>query len=211
MQCRRTANAGVLLTLDGITVLLDGVCRQSGAYYGTPEEEIQSLLACPPDITAFTHGHLDHFDRSFAQKLYHKTLRPVLGPEGLLKVGSICEPVQAGTVTVTPIPSRHIGVAGKDTPHVSFLVQGSKRILFTGDASPVALKDMRADVLIAPYAYATTPGSWQIASQIAPELILLHLPMPEQDPAELWRMVKETAKKPGANLTIPEMSQIVRI
>lgn len=211
MQCRRTANAGVLLRMDGVTVLLDGVCRQSGGYYGTPDEQIQSLLACPPDITAFTHGHLDHFDRSFAQKLYHKTLRPILGPEGLLRDGSICQPVQVGAVTVTPIPSRHIGAAGKDTPHVSYFIQGSKRVLFTGDASPVALKDMRADVLIAPYAYATTASSWQLAAGIAPELILLHLPMPEQDPADLWSAVRETTAAPGPKLTIPEILQNVWI
>lgn len=209
MQCRRTANAGVLLTLDGITILLDGVNRPTDHYLGTPEREKEALLTCTPDITAFTHGHLDHFDRSFAQDLYHKTLRSILGPEGLLKEGCICEPVSAGKVTVTPIPSRHIGKAGQGVAHVSYLIEGSKKLLFTGDASPVQFRDHSVDVLIAPYAYATTKSCWDMAGRIAKDFVLLHLPEKNNDPTGLWSMVTETTKAPGPGLFIPDLSETI--
>lgn len=209
MQLRRTGNAGVLLELDGVRILLDGVCRPCGSYLETPPQERENLLACPPDLIAFTHGHLDHFDRSFAQAMYHKTLRPVLGPEGLLKEGCICEPVTVGSVTVTPVPSRHIGKAGQGESHVSFLIRGSKQVLFTGDAAPASVQQIRADLLIAPYAYGITPAGWRVAAEIAPRLVLLHLPQAEQDPDGLWDMVKRTVCLPGPALSIPEMGQTI--
>ena len=209
MQLRRTANAGVLLTLDGTTVLLDGVCKQTGPYYGTPEAEIQGFLACAPDITAFTHGHLDHFDREFAHKLYHKTLRSILGPEGLLKEGCACTQVRIGAVTVTPIPSRHIGKAGQETNHVSYLIEGSERILFAGDAAPTQFRNLRVDVLIAPYAWAITPSAWRMAAQVADKLVLVHLPPRGTDPANLWDQVSNTVTDPGVRFWIPDMGETI--
>lgn len=213
MELRRTANAGVLLTLDGVTVLLDGVCRELEPYMGTPAAERRAIEACPPDILAFTHGHMDHFDRAFARALYEKNLRPILGPESLLKEGTCQTPVTVGGVTVTPIRTRHVGAAGKDTPHMSFLIRGSKTVLFTGDASPVVWKSQeRVDVLIAPYAYATVPGGWKVADTLADTLVLLHLPERERDPYRLWEMVENTtAQYPGPKLLIPQMGQPLRI
>ena len=207
MDCRRTANAGVLIKLDGTTILLDGVSRPTAHYIGTPDAEKENLYTCPPDIIAFTHGHMDHFDRSFAQMMYHKTLRSILGPEGLLKVGSLCQPVQAGTVTITPIPSRHIGKAGQGVAHVSYLIEGSQTILFTGDAAPQQFRDRQVDVLIAPYAYATTPSSWKLSAGIAKTMILLHLPPRDTDPAGLWDAVAQTTQAPGPKLIIPEIGE----
>ena len=211
MQCRRTANAGVLLELDGVRILLDGVCRQSNGYLGTPQREIEALYACPPDLVAFTHSHFDHFDRGFAQKFYDKTLRSILGPEGLLKIGSHCEKTRVGDVWITPVASRHIGKAGQDMPHVSFLIEGTQRILFTGDAAPVQWKDIQVDVLIAPYAYATTASSWQISGRIAPELVLLHLPEESSDSDLLWKAVRETTRLPGPVLHILQLGDVLNL
>ena len=207
MDCRRTANAGVLITLDGTTILLDGVNRPTAYYESTPDAEKENLYTCSPDIIAFTHGHIDHFDRNFAQTLYHKTLRSILGPEGLLKEGGICQPVQAGSVTVTPIPSRHIGKAGQGVAHVSYLIEGSQTILFTGDAAPQQFRDLQVDVLIAPYAYATTPSSWKLSAGIAKTMILLHLPPRDTDPAGLWDAVTQTTQAPGPKLSIPKIGE----
>ena len=210
MRCRRTANAGVLLTLDGVTVLLDGVCRPSGSYLGTSEPLRQSILDCPPDIIAFTHGHLDHFDRAFANEIYQKTLRSVLGPEGLLKQGLCTEAVTVAGVTVMPVPSRHIGRVGKETAHVSYLVKGSKTVLFTGDAAPSLWKDMQVDVLIAPYAYAITEAGWKAACNLAKKIMIVHMPLPEQDPDGLWQALKNTVGQDD-RLILPEMDQTITL
>ena len=212
MRIRRTANAGVLLELDGITVRRDGVCREQAPYLGTPDAERDVLYACPPDITAFTHGHFDHFDRSFAQSLYKKTLRPILGPEFLLREGLCTGKAQHGAVTVEPIPSRHLGKAGMDTPHVSFLIRGSKRILFTGDASPLILKDLEpVDVLIGPYPFATTPHGWKLAGEKAKAFVLVHMPDRSNDPYDLWSLVDATTQAPGPRLWKPGLGQTVTL
>ncbi len=208
MKLWRTANAGALLEIDGITVLLDGVCREQFPYFGTPDPIREQLCAAPADITAFTHGHLDHFDRGYARSLYTKTLRPILGPECLLKEGISQNAVTLGGVTVQPIATRHLGKAGLDTPHVSFLIRGSQKILFTGDASPTFLRELEpVDVLIAPYAYAITANVWAMAGQKAKQFVLLHMPPRNTDPYGLWSQVEATTANPGPKLWLPEMGE----
>ena len=69
MEIRRTANAGVLLTLDDVKILLDGVSREVKPYPATPPKIKQELLSCPPDVVLFTHDHPDHFDPDYTQKV----------------------------------------------------------------------------------------------------------------------------------------------
>ena len=171
---------------------------------------MRSVSSCS-DVVAFTHGHFDHFDRSFAQQYQKMTLRSILGPEGLLKDGLCSRMVQVGKVRITPIESRHIGKAGQGVGHVSFLIEGSQRILFAGDAAPTQWKDMHVDVLMAPYAYATTPASWRQSGSIAEHLILLHLPMKEQDEQGLWSAVELTTQTPGPKLYIPQMGETLSL
>ena len=217
MEITRTANAGVLLKLDGVSVLLDGVCRELAPYPATPPYLRQRLTQSPPDLTAFTHDHVDHFDPEFAAQYCNRTLRPILGPESLPVSALTTGQVRVGPVTVTPIPSRHIGKAGQETEHVSFLIEGSCRILFTGDASPLnwdvpgGAAMPKADVLIANYAYATSAASWQrVISCGTKKVILLHLPEESKDEFGLWTAVRQTtAAQPAGFVRIPELGQTV--
>lgn len=198
MEIRRTANAGVLLKLDGISILLDGVCREVKPYPVTPPEEREALTASFPDLVAFTHAHKDHYDPGYAAQYQKQTARVIFGPQELPGCRATMEPGRAGDVSITPIPSRHIGAAGKTVAHASFLIAGSKRILFTGDASPVQWRsDQRVqnvDVVLAPYAYATTPSAWQLTKQLGvKQVFLLHMPFREDDTIGLWQAVEETA------------------
>lgn len=210
MEIRRTANAGVLLKLDGVSILLDGVCREIKPYPATPPAERAVLTECFPDLVAFTHAHKDHYDPGYAAQYQKQTAGVILGPSGC---GATMDPVCVGGVTVTPIASRHIGAAGKTVPHASFLIQGSRRILFAGDASPVQWRTdpraHRADALLVPYAYATTPAAWQLTKDLgAKQVILLHMPNREEDTIGLWQAVEETAGEDPL-LQIPEMGQTI--
>lgn len=200
MHIRRTANAGVELTLDGTKLLLDGVCPAYGPYLGTPGALRQELLREPADALAFTHYHPDHYDREFTEAFTAQTHRPVLGPVGqVLRIGSL---------TVTAIPSRHIGPAGKNTPHVSYCIAGSRRVWFMGDASPLQFRDRllpAPDVLIAPFAYAATEAAWNM-TKAASHVILLHMPVREQDASGLWEAVEKTTAG-SAILRIPEIGE----
>jgi hypothetical protein len=127
------------------------------------------------------------------------------------------EPVRVGAVTVTPISSRHIGAAGKTVSHVSFIVQGSKCLWFLGDSSPLAWKDRqdlpKPDVLVVPYAYAATETGFRIAQALGAEhIVLLHMPVREEDSLGLWQAVEAVAgHEIGEKLQIPIMCEALHM
>ena len=209
MQIRRTANAGVLLQLDGVSILMDGVCREVKPYPATPHEERERLCAEFPDVVAFTHTHKDHYDPAYAACYSEQTGRVVLGPAGNRMT---MEPTTVGRVTVTPIQSRHIGIAGKDTPHVSFVVEGSKTFWFMGDSAPSQWRGRedlpKPDVVIVPYAYANTPSSWSFTQGLQARIVLVHMPLRGEDTIGLWGAV-ETVTKDTDQLHIPQMGETI--
>ena len=213
MEIRRTANAGILLKLDGVSLLLDGVCREEYPYPATPPEERAALSESYPDVIAFTHAHNDHYDPDFAAVYQKQTNGVVLGPGELPGCRAVTEPVKVGNVIITPIKSRHIGVAGKTTDHVSFLIRGRKCVLFTGDASVLQWKNRQdlpaVDVVIAPYAYAATPSALELVKALgARELVVLHLPQRTRDPYGLWAPVDAVLEQgSGICVYIPDLCQ----
>lgn len=213
MEIKRTANAGVLLTLDGLRVLLDGVSREILPYLPTPEEVRKELLRTAPDVLCFTHQHADHYDAAFVSEYLQNAAGPILGPADI----PFCrqETMQIQGLRISQIPSRHIG---KQEPvgHVSFIIEGSKCVWFMGDASPLQWRDRtdlpKPDILIAPYAYATGSG-WQISQSLgADAIVLLHLPERKKDIYSLWDTVESTVGQEGMrHLLIPEIGQIVNL
>lgn len=212
MEIKRTANAGVLLTLDGVTILLDGVNQPFQPYLGTPGHIRQALLQAPPDLVAFTHRHPDHCDVSFVSDYLQNAAGPIMGPADI-PFSSNSERTVGG-VKVTPVANRHLGRAC-DVQHMSFVLEGSRCVWFLGDASPLPWKSRqdlpRPDVVIAPFAYATA-GGWDVTRSIGPKaLVLVHMPPREDDPACLWQQVEATVGQGnGPAVYIPEMGQKIR-
>jgi L-ascorbate metabolism protein UlaG (beta-lactamase superfamily) len=210
MKITRTANAGVLLELDGVSILMDGVCREVKPYPATPPEVKRTLMEHFPDVVAFTHAHKDHYDPDYAAEYEKQTGGVVLGPEDLPRCSAVMQPCTVGAVTVTPVSSRHIGAAGKTTSHASFVVSGSRCVWFTGDAAPTQWRQCdlpKPDVLFVPYAYATTQASWALTQSLgASKIILVHMPDREEDTIGLWDAVKSTVGNDEI-MCIPEMGQ----
>lgn len=207
MRITRTANAGILLELDGSRILLDGVCGQISPYLATPERVRQTLRQHYPDVVAITHRHGDHCDPAFEAEYEKYTGKTVVDPTF---VGST---VQSGAIRVSAVSSRHIGKA--DCPHVSYVIEGSRCVWFTGDAAPSQWKSKRdlpkPDVLIAPFAYATTEAAWRMTRELDPKaVVLLHLPEKSFDPAGLWTAVEQTVGQTPW-VFIPEMEGFVEI
>ena len=215
MEIRRTANAGVLLKLDGISILMDGVCREIKPYPATPPEERAAICASYPDMVCYTHSHKDHYDPSFAAEYEKQTGGVILGPGDLPGCSASMEKRTVGNVTVTPIVSRHIGKVGATISHASFIVKGSKCVWFLGDSSPTLWKDRadipKPDVLIVPYAYTITPSGWALTRSLGAEkVILLHMPAREEDSIGLWAATEATTAMPDA-LLIPAMGQTITL
>ncbi len=210
MELTRTANAGVLLKLDGVTILMDGVCREVKPYPATPPEIKAQLTENIPDIVAFTHAHKDHYDPGFAAQVLQKN-GVIFGPA---ECHGTMEPATVGSVRITPVSSRHIGAAGKTTAHASFILEGSKCIWFTGDAAPSQWRECdlpKPDILIVPYAYATTQAAWTLTQSLGAEkIVLLHLPERGKDSIGLWDAVEETAGQ-CKELYIPKMVHLLKI
>lgn len=213
MEIKRTANAGVLLRLDGKQILMDGVCREVKPYPATPPRVREHLLRELPDALLVTHSHADHYDAAFVSEYLQKTAGPVLGPADI----PFCsmEACYVGDVKITPVASRHIG---KTEPigHMSFILEGSRCVWFLGDASPLlwqARGDLpKPDVMIVPYAYGMGSG-WEICKKLgAQSVVLLHLPERAADPYGLWDAVEATAGQgSGPALYIPAMEQTIEI
>lgn len=209
MKITRTANAGVLLELDGTRILLDGVCREVFPYPATPDSIKTELSANYPDLVAVTHCHEDHCDPAFEAAFQAATSRRVMDASYAGKTA------QCGSVRITAVPSRHIGKA--DCDHVSFILEGSQCIWFLGDAAPSQWKNRndlpKPDVLICPFAYATTDVAWRITQSLGPKMvILLHLPEREKDSYGLWNAVEQTVgSTPVPQLLIPQIGECVML
>ena len=210
MELKRTANAGILLTLDGVSILLDGVCREVKPYPATPPKEKALLTACWPDVVAFTHAHKDHYDPAYAGCYKQLMGRVVLGPATVR--GSMM-PITVDGVSILPVPSRHIGAAGRGVSHASFVIKGSKTVWFLGDAAPMQFKNVPGlpspDVLIVPYAYANTASSWAFTKSFNAQVVLLHMPDVEEDTIGLWSAVRKVVGQDP--LMIPNMSETITI
>ena len=113
MELRRTANAGVLLTLDDTKILLDGVSQEVKPYLATPPAEKEKLSSNWPDVVVFTHYHEDHCDSSYANDYSKATGRPVYGTSQM--TGMVCtdKTFTAGNVRLTAASTRHMATTEK--------------------------------------------------------------------------------------------------
>jgi L-ascorbate metabolism protein UlaG (beta-lactamase superfamily) len=220
MELRRTANAGVLLKLENAMILLDGVCREVFPYLCTPSSLQEELLFAKPDVVAFTHHHKDHFDLGFARKYREKYGRTVMGTGEMARlypnIVSREQAVAGENWKLSAFQTRHLGKGGFTTEHLSYVVEADHCIWFLGDASPVQMKLLDAcpkpDVLIVPYAYLATPSAIQAVENLQPEkVVLVHMPLKQQDPEGLWQMIAPARERLKERLVIPELGQSVTV
>ena len=210
MELQRTANAGVRLTMDGVSILLDGLADRVEGYLPTPSAIADRLLTSPPDALVFTHYHKDHCSDALLLPYRKQNLRPIYGPESLHLGG-----IRIGEVTITPVESRHLGKTEPGLIHTSYILQGSKCVWFMGDAAPFQWKNRsdlpKPDVLVAPYAYGNTKAVWDMTCSLTNNVVLLHLPEKEKDIYGLWESVETTTRGTSVNLWIPQIGETILI
>lgn len=209
MEIRRTANAGILLTMDGVQILLDGVCREVSPYLATPPEEWERLTSPWPDAVCVTHTHGDHFHPDYVSAYKTATGREILIPGGKGEW-------EVGNIQITAIPTRHLGKAGADTAHCSFVIQGHKTLWFMGDAAPSQLRRMehlpKPEVLVVPFAYLATESAVALLQKHLPcAILLVHMPLSANDPDGIWNAVAPGMAQLKEFIHVPAMGQTITL
>ena len=205
MRFLRTANAGGLITLDGVRIAMDGVCSEVAPYLQTPAELREYLQIKVPDAVGFTHLHPDHFHSGY-KEYCEQTGTALLMPDS--------DEIRIGKISILPVETRHLGKTEPGLLHKSFLISGSQKILFAGDAAPSALQRISGvDILIAPYAYVnTSAGRKAVTATDAKHLVLVHMPGANPDPYGIWESVcLGIPECDSFTVVIPEMGEEVEI
>ena len=189
--------------MDGISILLDGACSKVEPYAETPMAVLDALSNNYPDAVGFTHRHPDHFLNSFVCDYEKETGRQAW-------IAAECS-ATVGAVQWKCFPTRHLGRAEEGLFHSSFLISGSKTILFTGDAAPASVRGIKANVVIAPFAYANTvAGLKAVEATGAKDFILVHMPEEQRDAYGIWDSVNKTLSDVvKLNIHIPEIGETV--
>ena len=192
--------------LDGVSVLLDGICGEIKPYIKTPDNIRDELYKNLPDIVAFTHTHTDHYDKDFALYFEENASKSIVYPRGVSES-------LVGNLKINAVPSRHIGMF--DIRHFSFVITGSKCVWFMGDASPVTLKSMsdcpRPDVLFVPFSYFSSESALRLTKNTgAKNIVLLHMPERKGDGKIIWETVEGFIKN-EQNIYIPKMGEIISL
>ena len=162
ISLRYIANAGVLLTISGVDILIDAPIRDGIPPYATSspaEREKLEQARSPYDRVAailITHWHEDHFDARAVAAHLTANARVVLisAPEVVDRVRAVAPALESARLrAVLPAPGtsdlvrlgalpirvlriRHNPTRRLPEQHVGFLVGEPPTVLHTGDADP---------------------------------------------------------------------------
>lgn len=223
------SNCGIQIELDDIVIWADPFCKNSSYLWMDTSPEVEAALETyqlplkKPDLLLLSHIHNDHYNRDFTGKLLMQNpgllcIAPKLICEDLIQNGYagaggqmlLAEEVYDRVIcryrtelTVEVARTKHIGDDLFQTEHYSYCINGSKRVVFAGDADTVGENYLRftengpVDVLAAPFAYITRNKyrKW-IYESIRPEkLVLVHMPDPEKDEYHFIEAVLSAQKR----------------
>ena len=196
MDCKvtLTANAGVIVNLDGTSILIDALHNTFAAEFSSLSEERsnQVLTLCdltPPTAILISHAHPDHYSASLIDEA---TLRYpdacVIFPER--DFSGKTSMWKLGNITVTSVPLLHRRAPEyPPADNFSFIIRhDNKTLFFPGDAEPtsdemkVLVSTFHPDVAFLPFIWATLPSCRNVLAALNPKnAVLLHLPFPELD------------------------------
>lgn len=165
VELQHVANAGVLITIDGLKILIDAPIRNGIPPYQTSSPDVRTLLEharAPYDGIAailITHWHDDHFNAEAVAAHLSRSpkTRLISSAEIVQRVQKAAPGVPASQlIAVTPDSGSSIATALDDRvrihvlrirhndarrmpeQHVGFLLQGTRTVLHVGDADPAA-------------------------------------------------------------------------
>ncbi len=156
-------NAGLLVAIDGVNILVDPYSRESGSpYIETPDSLLKEMTDGKGgfgriDILLITHGHPDHFDISFGREFLAAHPESIfIAPSGVVReiednslprianmmipleknVGGI-KNIRIGELHIQAIRTLHAGNKElQKTENFSYYISGSSTLAIVGDAKP---------------------------------------------------------------------------
>lgn len=216
-----TVNAGIYLYNEGVGLLIDGLhAGEKNKFSPMPQNLLFNIINCPsifPCINAvlFTHLHADHFDSKPLDLCMEQEVPPlVYGPELGVRVtiptrniGNDMDELKVGNMTITAINTEHDGASYLKSPHKSYLIRtGDETIFVAGDAIilPELSEQIKTVMPAVAYLDAVFFNIYQVQSKKSLEFLrrmnvkrifLYHLPLPEHDIANYYKLCSYSKKR----------------
>ncbi len=186
MTITLSANAGVILELEGRRIWVDALHDRKTPPFSTVSDELWGKLRQfpAPDYILYTHCHPDHYSEKLTEAAAE--LWPgagIIAPEGRFK-GHLA--VRDGDLDIRYLPLPHEGEQYKNVLHFGiFMDFSSKKVLIPGDCALAAqeLAGLDADVLILDFPWVTTSKGRAFLGKYFPNAVkvLVHLPFEADD------------------------------
>ncbi len=200
MKLTLTANAGVILEMEGRRIWVDALHDRKTPPFSTVSaemwEKMQNFPA--PDYILYTHCHPDHYSEKLtdAAKWRWPNAR-IIAPEGKFAAPLS---VADGDLEIRYLPLPHEGEQYKNVLHFGiFMSVSGKKVLIPGDCALGAeeLAGLEADVLILDFPWTTTAKGRSFLDAHFPgaEKVLVHLPFATDDRFGYRRAAARAAEK----------------
>lgn len=197
------SNAGIVLDIEGRTIGIDCLCRDSSKLYqDTPLEIRENLIF---DILIFTHGHEDHLCAEYVKEVWEKNqnlqiyagnhvitmLQNVNIPSNLLQEAKDGDVLAIGSSKIQFIETLHEGEQYSNVQNLTLLTNiEEKRLVITGDAMPckdlfekIEVWSPNIDWFFAPFPYVGLRSTRKLIKEYLniQNFFVLHLPRIEAD------------------------------
>lgn len=219
LQIYHTVNEGLYLWNGETGLLIDALHRGRGSGFSDTSdvyirrmEQKKSFFQKPNDLL-FTHTHGDHYDETltdcflklypgrhlFAPGLDRNNIQPVVLEEGVARM-------QMESYEIYVFTTEHDGLRFADYPHCSYLIRWEDTwIWVSGDArlTPILAEKIarytRGDkiekVFVMVYQIAAKDGRDFLRKLSPKEIILYHLPYPEDDCYHFHKTAEQMCRK----------------
>lgn len=191
-----TANAGIVLNLNGHAVWIDALHTSQVPGFSTISpalwKKMQTSLP-PPELLFFTHCHQDHYSQQLVQEAHilwpgAKLVLPQQEFSDQVLISGREVRFSSGSLTLRFLRLPHEG--GANIPHYGLLLSNNDdRILIAGDCETACpalancLDGISIDLAVLNFPWVTLRRGVQFLEEILRprHLLLCHLPFPEDD------------------------------
>lgn len=210
-----SANAGICITICHKRIWVDALHSKKVPSFSTVSQELfAKLLDAPefeaPDAICYTHCHPDHFSREQTLQVLERwrsaqVFLPELQIPGQVLVEGENPEFTLGDVTLRFLRLSHEGALYADTVHYGLLLLSPEgNVLISGDcavAAPellAATAGIQVDAAILDFPWLTLSRGREALKSLNPkQIILYHLPFPEDDENGFLDSAEKAAKRWG--------------